>query len=97
MSTSPRPACARPGPKKQKKRRPRTDFEAMEQARMGAADLFKQGGVSQAGVSTRVGVSHQTVSDWHDAWEQGGKDALRAAGRAGRLPRISGAPLIFGQ
>jgi transposase len=40
---------------------------------MEAADLFEQGGVSLAEVSTRVGVSHQTVSDWHDAWEQGGK------------------------
>lgn len=65
----------------------------MERARMEGADLFEQGGVSQAEIARRVGVSHQTVSDWHEAWEQGGKAALRAAGRAGRLSRITDAQL----
>jgi transposase len=60
---------------------------------MEGADLFEQGGVSQAEIARRVGVSHQTVSDWHEAWEQGGKAALRAAGRAGRLSRITDAQL----
>jgi transposase len=93
MSTSPRPTGAKSGPGKRRKPGPHRDFEAMERARMEAADLFEQGGVSQAEVARRVGVSHQTVSDWHDAWEQGGREALRAAGRAGRLPRITDAQL----
>jgi transposase len=33
------------------------------------------------------------VSDWHDAWEERGANALRGAGRAGRLPRLSAAQL----
>jgi transposase len=60
---------------------------------MEAADMFERGGLSQAEIARFVGVSHQTVSDWHDTWEQGGKEALRAAGRAGRLPRATDAQL----
>ena len=60
---------------------------------MQAAELFQQGGVSQAEIARLVGVSHQTVSDWHDAWEERGANALRGAGRAGRLPRLSAAQL----
>lgn len=29
------------------------------------------------------------MSDWHQLWRHGGRDALRAAGRAGRRPRLS--------
>jgi transposase len=65
----------------------------MEEHRMQAAELFQQGGVSQAEIARLVGVSHQTVSDWHDAWEERGANALRGAGRAGRLPRLSAAQL----
>jgi transposase len=35
-----------------------------------------------------VGVSHQIVSDWRAAWHRSGRDGLRAAGRAGRLPKL---------
>jgi transposase len=55
---------------------------------MRAAEMFEQG-VRQAEIARQLGVSHQTVSDWHDTWEEGGAQALRAAGRAGRLPKLS--------
>jgi len=68
--------------------RPRRDFAAMEQRRLRAADLFEQGMIP-AEVARQVGVSHQIVSDWRAAWRREGRDGLRAAGRAGRLPKLS--------
>jgi len=60
----------------------------MEDRRMRAADLFAAG-VRQAEIGRELGVSHQTVSDWHEVWAEGGKEALRGAGRAGRRPKLS--------
>jgi transposase len=54
---------------------------------MRAAELFEQG-VIPAEVARQVGVSHQIVSDWR-AWRRSGRDGLRAAGRAGRLPKLN--------
>jgi transposase len=71
---------------------PRRDFGAMEQRRMRAAELFERG-VIPAEVAREVGVSHQIVSDWRAAWRRSGRDGLRAAGRAGRLPKLSRAQL----
>ena len=68
--------------------RPRRDFEAREERRLCAADLFEQG-VTSAEIARRVGVCHQIVSDWRAAWLRSGRAGLRAAGRAGRLPKIS--------
>jgi transposase-like protein len=68
--------------------RPRRDFAAMQERRMHAADLFEQG-VIPAEVARQVGVSHQIVSDWRAAWRRSGRDGLRGAGRAGRLPKLS--------
>src|SRR5579871_964727 len=68
--------------------RPRRDFAALEERRMRAADLFEHG-VTSAEVARQVGVSHQIVSDWRAAWRRAGRDGLRAAGRAGRLPKLS--------
>src|SRR5205823_9047194 len=68
--------------------RPRRDFAAMQERRMQAADLFEQG-VIPAEVARQVGVSHQIVSDWRGAWRRSGRDGLRGAGRAGRLPKLS--------
>ena len=73
--------------------RPRRDFAAMEERRMRAVDLFEQG-VIPAEIARQVGVGHQTVSDWRTVWRQGGRDALRAAGRAGRLPKLGGEQLV---
>src|SRR2546430_10660630 len=68
--------------------RPRRDFQAMEERRMRAADLFEQG-VIPAEIARQVGVCHQIVSDWRAVWRQTGRDGLRAAGRAGRRPKLS--------
>jgi transposase len=65
----------------------------MEDRRMRAADLFAAS-VCQAEIGRELGVSHQTVSDWHEVWVQGGKEALRGAGRAGRRPKLSAAQLV---
>src|SRR6266568_3334360 len=68
--------------------RPRRDFKAMEERRMRAVDLFEQG-VRPAEIARQLGVWHQIVSDWRAAWRRSGRDGLRAAGRAGRLPKLS--------
>src|SRR6266851_4707215 len=68
--------------------RPRRDFAAMEERRMRAADMFEQG-VTPAEIARQVGVSHQIVSDWRAAWRRSGRNGLRAAGRAGRLPKLN--------
>jgi len=60
----------------------------MEERRMHAADLFEEG-VAPAEIARQVGVSHQIVSDWRNAWRRHGRDGLRGAGRAGRLPKLS--------
>jgi Homeodomain-like domain len=72
--------------------RPGRDFEAMEQRRKRAARLFARG-VTQAEVARDLAVSRQSVSRWHTDWQAGGTKALKAAGRAGRMPRLSTAQL----
>lgn len=66
----------------------RRDFKAMERLRLRAARMFEQG-ASQGEVVRRLGTSRQNVSRWHARWQQGGRAALRAAGRAGRRPKLS--------
>jgi transposase len=88
MMTSRRLARQRPLSKSNSKPvRPRRDFQALEERRMRAADLFEQG-VRPAEIARQVGVGHQTVSDWRAVWRQRGREGLRAAGRAGRLPKL---------
>jgi transposase len=65
----------------------RRDFQAMERLRLRAARLFDQG-TSQAEVAHRLGTSRQNAHRWHRRWQQGGRAALRAAGRAGRRPKL---------
>ncbi len=67
--------------------RPRRDFQALEERRQQAAKLFRSG-ESPAFVARALHVSRQSVSRWHRAWKQGGLPALRAAGRAGRKPKL---------
>jgi transposase len=64
----------------------------MEQRRMRAADLFERD-VIPAEIARRVGVRHQIVSQWRKAWREGGREALRGAGRAGRRPKLTEAQL----
>jgi transposase len=66
----------------------RRDFDKLEQRRLAAVDLLRQG-VHQAEVARRLGAHRQSVSRWAKQLEQGGKRALRKAGRAGRKPRLS--------
>jgi transposase len=66
----------------------RRDFEKLERRRLDAVDLLRQG-IHQSEVARRVGAHRQSVSRWAKQLEQGGKRALRKAGRAGRKPRLS--------
>ena len=72
--------------------RPRRDLKAMEERRLQAADLFRRG-VIPAEIARQVGVSHQVVSEWRKVWRQGGRAALRSAGRVGRPAKLSTAQL----
>src|SRR5260370_26199139 len=74
--------------------RPRRDFAAMQARRMRAADLFEHGVIS-AEIARQVGVSHQIVCDWSAAWRRSGRDGLRGAGGAGRLPKLSRDQLTY--
>lgn len=64
----------------------------MEERRLRAADLFRRG-VIPAEIARQLGVSHQVVSEWRKAWQEGGRAALRSAGRVGRRPKLSTAQL----
>ena len=55
---------------------------------MRAVDLF-EAGMRQVDVVTELGVSAQTASRWHRAWQSGGRDALVGVDRLGRTPRLS--------
>jgi transposase len=68
------------------------DHQAMEERRMRAADLLEHG-VIPAEIARRVGVAHQVVSEWRKAWRQGGREALRSGGPAGRKSKLNAAQL----
>jgi transposase len=65
----------------------RRDFAALEARRLQAAKLFAQG-ESQAAVARALGVTTAATNYWHQAWQTDGRMGLRAAGRAGRKPRL---------
>jgi transposase len=70
----------------------RRDFEGMERRRRRAARMFQRG-ATQADVARELEVSRQSVSRWYADWRDGGTKALKAAGRAGRMPRLTEAQL----
>src|ERR671918_79549 len=70
----------------------RRDFGGMEKRRKRAARMFERG-ATQADVARELEVSRQSVSRWYADWQSGGTKALKAAGRAGRMPRLSDAQL----
>jgi transposase len=72
---------------------PRRDFHGLEVRRHQAARLFAAGRETQGAIARRLGVSRQSVMRWYRAWQRGGRGALRAAGRAGRKPRVTPAQL----
>jgi transposase len=65
----------------------RRDFKSMEKRRFRALTLLEKG-FSQAEVARRTKVSRQSVLRWNRQRLEGGREALRAAGRAGRKPRL---------
>ena len=67
--------------------RPRRDFQALQQRRLQAAKLFRAG-ETLAFVARALHASRQSASRWYQAWKRGGLAALRAAGRAGRKPKL---------
>ena len=64
------------------------DCEALERRRLQAAQLFAEG-KSQAQVATALGVTAQSSRRWYQAWQQDGEEGLKAAGRAGRKPKLT--------
>lgn len=71
----------------------RRDFKALERRRLTAARLFAVGNLRDAEIARRVGVSRQSILRWRQDWKRGGPAALRAAGRAGRKPKLGPAQL----
>ena len=63
-------------------------LDRLEKRRMRAAALFEQG-LSQAQVAKKLRVSSQSAHRWHQAWEEGGREALKSALRKGPAPRLS--------
>lgn len=70
------------------RRVPPRDFQALENRRKQAARFFVQGDLTLASIARELKVSRMSVSRWHRQWSKSGKEALRAAGRAGRKPRL---------
>jgi transposase len=64
------------------------DFDALEKRRLTGQKLLASG-IHQSEVARQLGVHRQSVNRWAAALSKGGPDALRKAGRAGRLPRLS--------
>jgi transposase len=64
----------------------------MERRRKRAARMFEHG-ATQADVARELEVSRQSVSRWYADWQRGGSAALKGAGRAGRVSRLSAAQL----
>src|ERR1019366_8295537 len=90
-SSTPSPTRTSPAKSKSDDRQ-RRDFAGMEAPRMRAPDLFSKV-APQADIGRELEVSHQTVSDWHEKWAVGGKQALKRAGQPGRPPKVSEADL----
>ena len=63
------------------------DFNALQRRRLNAAALFDKG-LLPAEVARHCGVSCQSASRWHKAWERGGKPALKRKPKAGRPARL---------
>src|SRR5439155_11446361 len=67
----------------------RRDIHGLEVRRKQAPRLSATVRETQGAMARRLGVSRQSVMRWYRAWRSGGREALRAAGRAGRKPRLA--------
>ncbi len=65
----------------------RRDFQGMERTRLRAARMFEHG-TSQAEIARRLHTYRLNAHRWYRKWQRGGRAALRAAGRAGRMPKL---------
>lgn len=54
--------------------------------------LFRKG-MPQAQIARELKAARQTVSRWVRQYREGGREALRQAGRAGRLPKLGAGQL----
>jgi len=70
----------------------RRDFDALEGRRLRAAALLQKG-LSEAEVARQVGVHRQSVNRWARQLSEGGRGALKKAGRAGRKPLLQDSDL----
>lgn len=61
----------------------------MQERRLEAARLLRQGKFSQAAIAHALGVSRMAVSHWARQLAGGGKRALRSRPAAGRPPRLT--------
>jgi transposase len=66
------------------------NFDALEERRMQAAKLLKQG-IREAEVARRTGVHRQSVNRWARQLSESGVSGLKKAGRAGRKPFLTAA------
>ena len=60
----------------------------LEERRLAAAALLRQGRLTQAAIARHLGVSRASVSRWASALQQQGRRALRARPRSGRPPQL---------
>ena len=60
---------------------------------MAAIAMLKEGKLNQSEIARRLRVSRQTMSRWKTAFAEGGRDALKRTGRAGRKPELGEANL----
>jgi transposase len=60
----------------------------LQARRLEVAELFAQG-MRPARVARTLGVSRQSASRWHAAWQDGGTEALHSKGPTGAKPRLS--------
>jgi transposase len=67
---------------------PRRDLQALERRRKQAARWFAKG-LAQASIARELKVSRMSVSRWYRQWKKSGRDALKAAPRAGRKPLLN--------
>lgn len=68
------------------------DRGVLEQRRLEAGRLFRQG-VHPAEVARRLGVSRQSATIWHHSWQESGTKGLRKAERTGRPSKLTEAEL----
>lgn len=62
----------------------------MQERRLEAARLLRQGKLSHAAIAHALGVSRMAVSHWARQLADGGKRALRSRPAPGRPPRLTG-------